>query len=31
VVLEFPFNSLAVRQLGTAIGRGVLQKVQRSA
>jgi hypothetical protein len=31
VVLEFPLNSLAVRQLGTAIGRGVVQRVHRRA
>jgi hypothetical protein len=31
VVLEFPLNSLAVRQLGAAIGQGVVQRAQRRA
>jgi len=31
VVLEFPLNSLAVRQLGAAIGQSVTQRVQRRA
>jgi hypothetical protein len=31
VVLEFPLNALALRQLGAAIGQGVTQKVQRRA
>lgn len=31
VVLEFPLNSLALRQLGAAIGQGVAQKAQRRA
>jgi hypothetical protein len=31
VVLEFPLNSLAVRQLGSAVGQGVAQRVQRRA
>jgi hypothetical protein len=31
VVLEFPLNSLALRQLGAAIGHGVAQKAQRRA
>jgi hypothetical protein len=31
VVLEFPLNSLALRQLGAAIGQGVTQRVYRRA
>jgi hypothetical protein len=31
VVLEFPLNSLALRQLGTAIGQSVAQKARRRA
>jgi hypothetical protein len=31
VVLEFPLNSLALRQLGAAIGQGVAQKAHRRA
>lgn len=31
VVLEFPLNSLALRQLGTAVGRGFTQQVHRRA
>jgi hypothetical protein len=31
IVLEFPLNSLALRQLGTAVGQGVTQMVQRRA
>jgi hypothetical protein len=31
VVLEFPLNSLALRQLGTAIGQSVTQKARRRA
>src|ERR1700686_157466 len=31
VVLEFPLNSLALRQLGAAIGQGVLQRTDRRA
>jgi len=31
VVLEFPLNSLALRQLGTAIGQGVTQRIYRRA
>jgi hypothetical protein len=31
VVLEFPLNSLALRQLGIAIGQGVLQRTHRRA
>jgi hypothetical protein len=30
VVLEFPLNSLALRQLGTAIGQGVVQRARRA-
>jgi hypothetical protein len=31
VVLEFPLNSLAVRQLGSAVGQGVAQRARRRA
>jgi hypothetical protein len=31
VVLEFPLNSLALRQLGTAIGRSIAQRAHRRA
>jgi hypothetical protein len=31
VVLEFPLNSLAMRQLGGAIGQGVTQRIHRRA
>jgi hypothetical protein len=31
VVLEFPLNSLALRQLGGAIGQGVRQRAARRA
>jgi hypothetical protein len=31
VVLEFPLNSLALRQLGTAIGQSVVQRARRRA
>ena len=31
VVLEFPLNSLALRQLGAAVGRGFTQQVHRRA
>jgi hypothetical protein len=31
IVLEFPLNSLALRQLGTAVGQGVTQMVHRRA
>jgi hypothetical protein len=31
VVLEFPLNSVALRQLGTAIGQGVAQRARRRA
>jgi hypothetical protein len=30
IVLEFPLNSLALRQLGTAIGTGLMKAVQRA-
>jgi hypothetical protein len=30
-VLEFPLNSLAVRQLGAAVGQGVAQRAPRRA
>jgi hypothetical protein len=31
VVLEFPLNSLALRQLGAAIGQGFAQRLHRRA
>jgi hypothetical protein len=31
VVLEFPLNSMAVRQLGAAVGQSVKQKAHRRA
>jgi hypothetical protein len=31
VVLEFPLNSLAIRQLGAAIGQGLTQRLHRQA
>jgi hypothetical protein len=31
VVLEFPLNSVAVRQLGSAVGQGVAQRARRRA
>jgi hypothetical protein len=31
VVLEFPLNSLALRQLGAAIGQSVMQRAHRRA
>ena len=31
VVLEFPLNSLAFRQLGAAVGRGFAQHLHRQA
>jgi hypothetical protein len=31
VVLEFPLNTLAIRQLGAAIGQGFTQRLHRRA